>query len=162
MKSCQFYPFHDSKIKLFQSIPQYQREVCQPSNPKVCHEAISHPAGPPEIAEGGELLLQHKDLSIIPPRNDNSLLSPKAQFLTVRSILCLPADVCLRFVGGSDYPHLTRGRLLLLSGDKGYNREESLHYRGEPIINVHGSFSMDNTCKIKGGKCYRHPTTILA
>lgn len=33
-------------------------------------------------------------------------------------------------------------RLLLLSGDKGYSREEDLLFRGEPGITLHGSFSL--------------------
>ncbi|HEX7181516.1 MAG TPA: tetratricopeptide repeat protein [Thermoanaerobaculia bacterium] len=41
--------------------------------------------------------------------------------------------------------HLARlsdNRLLLLSGDKGYSREELLAERGEPALAFHGSFSM--------------------
>ncbi len=34
------------------------------------------------------------------------------------------------------------GRLLFLSGDKGYSREEDLLFRGEPSIAMHGSFSL--------------------
>jgi tetratricopeptide (TPR) repeat protein len=37
---------------------------------------------------------------------------------------------------------LSNGRLLLVSGDKGYSREEDLLGRGEPGISRHGSFSM--------------------
>ncbi|HEX6904102.1 MAG TPA: tetratricopeptide repeat protein [Thermoanaerobaculia bacterium] len=38
--------------------------------------------------------------------------------------------------------HLSGGRLLLLSGDKGFSREELLGEKGEPGIANHGSFSM--------------------
>jgi tetratricopeptide (TPR) repeat protein len=38
--------------------------------------------------------------------------------------------------------NLSDGRLLLISGDKGYSREEDLLCRGEPEITRHGSFSM--------------------
>lgn len=44
---------------------------------------------------------------------------------------------CARSLG-----RLARGRLLLLSGDKGFSREEALHGRGDPFLNLHGSFSM--------------------
>ncbi|HEX3044791.1 MAG TPA: tetratricopeptide repeat protein [Bacillota bacterium] len=44
---------------------------------------------------------------------------------------------CLRY-----FQELSRGRLLLLSADKGYCREESLLNRGEPDLAFHGSFSM--------------------
>lgn len=37
---------------------------------------------------------------------------------------------------------LSDGRFLLLSGDKGFSREELLGEQGEPGISVHGSFSM--------------------
>ena len=37
---------------------------------------------------------------------------------------------------------LSGGRLLLLSGDKGYSREEQLAGRGRPELAVHGSFSL--------------------
>jgi tetratricopeptide (TPR) repeat protein len=38
--------------------------------------------------------------------------------------------------------NLSDGRLLVISADKGYNREEDLLGRGEPKITIHGSFSM--------------------
>jgi len=38
--------------------------------------------------------------------------------------------------------NLPSGRLLLVSGDKGYNREEDLLGRGNPGMDRHGSFSM--------------------
>jgi len=38
--------------------------------------------------------------------------------------------------------NLSHGRLLLISADKGYSREEDLLDRGEPAITRHGSFSM--------------------
>jgi len=41
-----------------------------------------------------------------------------------------------------NFSQLTGGRLLLLSGDKGYSSEEDLLGRGEPGITRHGSFSM--------------------
>jgi hypothetical protein len=44
---------------------------------------------------------------------------------------------CLRHLA-----RLADGRLLLLSGDKGYCREELIDGRGEPAVTVHGSFSM--------------------
>jgi len=44
---------------------------------------------------------------------------------------------CLRHLA-----RLSDGRLLLLSGDKGFSREEVLPGPGEPAIAVHGSFSM--------------------
>jgi tetratricopeptide (TPR) repeat protein len=44
---------------------------------------------------------------------------------------------CIRDLG-----RLSSGRLLLLSADKGYSQEDDLPGRTEPVINVHGSFSM--------------------
>jgi tetratricopeptide (TPR) repeat protein len=44
---------------------------------------------------------------------------------------------CLRHLAG-----LADGRLLLLSGDKGYCREELLEGRAEPELSLHGSFSL--------------------
>jgi tetratricopeptide (TPR) repeat protein len=44
---------------------------------------------------------------------------------------------CLR-----DLSALSNGRLLLLTADKGYSREEDLLGRGEPVLARHGSFSM--------------------
>jgi tetratricopeptide (TPR) repeat protein len=44
---------------------------------------------------------------------------------------------CLRHLA-----KLADGRLLLLSGDKGYCREELIDGRGEPGLTLHGSFSM--------------------
>jgi len=38
--------------------------------------------------------------------------------------------------------NLSDGRLMLLSGDKGYSREEDILARGEPAFTRHGSFSM--------------------
>lgn len=40
------------------------------------------------------------------------------------------------------FQNLSAGRLLLVSGDKGYRREEELQEQGDPHINLHGSFSM--------------------
>jgi tetratricopeptide (TPR) repeat protein len=44
---------------------------------------------------------------------------------------------CIRYLN-----KLSGGRLMLLSADKGYNREEALLNLGEPGLNLHGSFSM--------------------
>jgi tetratricopeptide (TPR) repeat protein len=41
-----------------------------------------------------------------------------------------------------NFSQISDGRLLLVSGDKGYSREEDLLGRGEPAIIRHGSFSM--------------------
>jgi len=41
-----------------------------------------------------------------------------------------------------NFRRLSSGRLLVISGDKGYNHEEDLLGRGEPTITRHGSFSM--------------------
>lgn len=49
----------------------------------------------------------------------------------------LAAVRCLRHL-----VKLARGRLLLLSGDKGYCREELADGRGEPGLTLHGSFSL--------------------
>src|SRR6185369_11256658 len=38
--------------------------------------------------------------------------------------------------------NMSGGRMLLISADKGYIKEDSLAGRDEPAINVHGSFSM--------------------
>jgi tetratricopeptide (TPR) repeat protein len=37
---------------------------------------------------------------------------------------------------------MARGRMLLLSGDKGYTHEDELVFRGDPQIALHGGFSM--------------------
>lgn len=49
----------------------------------------------------------------------------------------LAAIRCLRHLA-----KLAAGRLLLLSGDKGYCRQELADGRGEPALTLHGSFSM--------------------
>lgn len=49
----------------------------------------------------------------------------------------LAAIRCLRHLA-----ELADGRLLLLSGDKGYCREELVEGRGEPGLTLHGSFSL--------------------
>lgn len=49
----------------------------------------------------------------------------------------LAAIRCLRHLG-----KLAKGRLLLLSGDKGYCHQELADGRGEPELTLHGSFSM--------------------
>jgi tetratricopeptide (TPR) repeat protein len=41
-----------------------------------------------------------------------------------------------------NFRRISGGRILLLSGDRGYSREEDLLGRGEPAITKHGSFSM--------------------
>jgi tetratricopeptide (TPR) repeat protein len=41
-----------------------------------------------------------------------------------------------------NFKRISGGRILLLSGDRGYSREEDLLGRGEPAITKHGSFSM--------------------
>jgi tetratricopeptide (TPR) repeat protein len=41
-----------------------------------------------------------------------------------------------------NFNQLSGGRLLFLSGDRGYSRKEDLLGRGEPAITKHGSFSM--------------------
>ena len=41
-----------------------------------------------------------------------------------------------------NFRRISGGRILLLSGDRGYSREEDLLGRGEPEITKHGSFSM--------------------
>jgi hypothetical protein len=55
------------------------------------------------------------------------------------STLLMPLTVirCLRRLAG-----LADGRLLLLSGDKGYCREELIEGRGQPAVTTHGSLSM--------------------
>lgn len=59
------------------------------------------------------------------PLKDTALLFP------------LAAIRCLRHLAG-----IAGGRLLLLSGDKGYCRQELLDGRDEPGLTLHGSFSM--------------------
>jgi hypothetical protein len=44
---------------------------------------------------------------------------------------------CVRY-----FEELSGGRLLLLSGDKSYSREEEMADRGAPVLVVHGSFSL--------------------
>jgi hypothetical protein len=55
------------------------------------------------------------------------------------STLLMPVTAirCLRHLAA-----LADGRLLLLSGDKGYCREELIEGRGQPAVTVHGSLSM--------------------
>jgi len=60
-----------------------------------------------------------------------ALLFPCAALRCVRRLAAMSGGF-----GGSG------GRLLLLSADKGYHREEDLADREEPAIEVHGSFSM--------------------
>ena len=66
-------------------------------------------------------LLEMYQLSL----NDTNLLFP------IGSLACLKR-----------LHHLSNGRLLLLSGDKGYHHESELVHRDEPKITAHGSFSM--------------------
>ena len=48
----------------------------------------------------------------------------------------------LLYVVYAFFSELSSGRLLLLSGDKGYSQEEDLLGRDTPHIAIHGSFSM--------------------
>lgn len=49
---------------------------------------------------------------------------------------------CAALQGIGRLRQLSNGRMLLLSGDKGYVKEESLLSQGEPELNSHGSFSV--------------------
>ncbi len=75
---------------------------------------------------------------------------------------------CLRF-----FERLAGGRLMLLSADKGYDREESLLGLGDPVLNIHGSFSMmvnqhaiAQYTMLRGGAAlqtaYRHASLCVA
>ena len=68
----------------------------------------------------------------------NHILQEYQQQLTETFLLfpCAPID-CIRKLG-----HLSKGRLLLLTADKGYSRGADLQGRGQPGITVHGSFSI--------------------
>ena len=78
--------------------------------------APAEPYGDPEL---DAILREYEGLA------DTAILFPSA------------AIRCLRQLGS-----LADGRLLLVSGDKGYCREEMLAGRDEPALSVHGSFSM--------------------
>lgn len=68
----------------------------------------------------------------------NRLLRDYQQRLASTTILFPCAALqCIRHLR-----QLSNGRMLLLSGDKGYIKEESLLGWGEPKLNLHGSFSM--------------------
>jgi tetratricopeptide (TPR) repeat protein len=57
---------------------------------------------------------------------------------------------------------LSRGRLLLLSGDRGYSGDEALlEGNGAPTIAVHGSFSMAVDYQIIGEYCQRLGAQVL-
>lgn len=52
------------------------------------------------------------------------------------------------------FQRLSSGRMLLLSGDRGYNRDEALvGGQGAPLINFHGSFSMMTDYQLIGEYC---------
>ncbi len=68
----------------------------------------------------------------------DAILAEYAQGLEDTTILLPCAGLrCLQ-----NLSRLSHGRFLLLSGDKGYSREELLLGRGEPEIETHGSLSM--------------------
>ena len=71
------------------------------------------------------------------PELDPLLRESAARLKDSTVLMPLAAIRCLRGLA-----EIADGRLLLLSGDKGYCREELLDGRGEPAVTVHGSFSM--------------------
>jgi len=102
---------------------------------------------PTEESPGDETMLQRVALSweerpaTPEPYGDpelDAILREYAERLRDTVVLFPSAAIrCLR--------HLTQladGRLLLIAGDKGYCREELLAGRDEPVLSVHGSFSM--------------------
>jgi tetratricopeptide (TPR) repeat protein len=71
------------------------------------------------------------------PELDALLRESAARLKDSTLLVPLAAIRCLRRLA-----RIADGRLLLLSGDKGYCREELIDGRGEPAVTVHGSFSM--------------------
>ncbi|MFL6263334.1 MAG: hypothetical protein ACJ76Y_26865 [Thermoanaerobaculia bacterium] len=68
----------------------------------------------------------------------DSILKEYAQGLSDTAVLFPIAAIrCLRHLG-----RLADSRLLLVSGDKGYCREELLAGRDAPVLSIHGSFSL--------------------
>lgn len=59
------------------------------------------------------------------------------QLLDTMLLFPCAAISCIR-----ELKHLSGGRMLLLTADKGYCRKQDLVGKGEPDINLHGSFSM--------------------
>jgi tetratricopeptide (TPR) repeat protein len=98
--------------------------------------------GDPALLERIEIAYENRP---VPPDYDyyddpdlNQILRTYQQRLD-NTFLVFPlvALRCIRF-----FRDLAGDRLLLLSADRGYSREESLLNRGEPDINLHGSISM--------------------
>lgn len=60
------------------------------------------------------------------------------------------------------FQRLSSGRMLVLSGDRGYNGDEALvRGQGAPVINIHGSFSMMIDYHLIGEYCVRHEGQAL-
>ena len=94
----------------------------------------------PEILKHIEVAYEHRPITgdyYDDPPCDRILRDYQQQLSDTAFTFPCAAIRCLR-----DLSALSSGRMLLLSADKGYSREEDLVGREEPTINVHGSFSM--------------------
>jgi tetratricopeptide (TPR) repeat protein len=109
-------------------------------------------AGDPEILARAELSFED-----VPAEGDyyavpawNRMLEDYRQRLPAASFLFPAAALkCVEY-----FQRLSGGRMLLLSGDRGYHSDEALlHGQGEPTLAVHGSFSMMVDYQLIGERC---------
>lgn len=88
----------------------------------------------------------------------NSIVEDYKQRLTDTAFLFPTAGLhCIRNLN-----RLSGGRMLLLSGDKGYSQDDALKLgKGEPVFTFHGSFSMMVDYQIIGEYCRRLGARVL-
>ncbi|HYN88702.1 MAG TPA: hypothetical protein VER55_09235, partial [Ardenticatenaceae bacterium] len=156
----------------FDSIPQ----DCFTVRHGELYENLVTLLGPGELGPGDDpsvleqIEIQYLSRRMGPERYDDPHLNevlrayqervPSATFL-------LPAAGlrCLRF-----FEEMSGGRLMLLTADKAYHREEELAGRGPPVLDLHGSFSvmvnyhaMAEYVRSRGGQARfkKHKASIL-
>lgn len=128
----------------FDTIPQ---DAFRVENGRLYESVVTLSAPPGEIEEDDPELLNHLEISYnqrpasAAYYNDadlDAILQQYQERLPTTTFLFPSSGIaCLRRLR-----QLAGDRLLLLSGDKGYVHEESLAGKGDPVMNVHGSFSL--------------------
>lgn len=106
--------------------------------------AMAHPPATdfddPELLKRTVLAYRHRpaQLPIYPEPEFNEILGYYQKTLQQS---CLPFPVtslrCLQLLR-----KLSGDRMMVISGDKGFHREQDLDFQGEPGLTIHGSFSM--------------------
>jgi SAM-dependent methyltransferase len=128
----------------FDSIPQ---DAFRVENGRLYESVVTLSAPQGEIKNDDPALLNHLEISYShrpvtaayyqDPDLDAILQQYQERLPTTTFLFPASAIACIRRLRP-----LAGDRLLLLSGDKGYVHEESLAGKGDPVMNVHGSFSL--------------------